>query len=178
MFTLFASLDTNQPAPFSFSDVDNAPGNSTIASNAIEISGLSSSALMTISGGYYSLNGGELTDSQALVGNGDQIKLAVKTAGAGQSTATAQLSVGAYTTSFEVTTSDMPVKIDRTIQSSGGCSLLTNGDDPTLLMLLLAIVFLAFRRNAIRQDRHNQPASAVRRALSGNACIGPAKAIR
>lgn len=150
-FTLFADLGTDQPEPFVFDDVTDAPGNSTITSNTIEISGLTSSALMTVSGGFYSLNGGALTDIQALVDNGDQVTLAVKTAGAGQSTSAVQLSVGAYSTTFVVTTGDEPKNIDRTIKSSGGCTLSagvgTDGTgDPTLSLLLLAALGLVVRR--------------------------------
>ncbi len=145
-FSLYANLGTDQPDPFSFDAISNAPGNSTITSNTVEISGLSATALMTISGGFYSLNGGALTSIQALVSNGDLVTLAVKTAGAGQSTAAAQLSVGAYSTTFEVTTSDEPVKIDRTVKSRGGCSLSADGTDPTLLFLLLALSIVVSRR--------------------------------
>lgn len=151
-FSLYADLTTDQPDPFSFADVANAASNSTIASNTVTISGLTSSALMTISGGFYSLNGGALTAIQALVDNGDQVTLAVTTAGAGQSTATAQLSVGAYSTTFKVTTSNEPVQIDRTIKASGGCSLSAQSNDPTLPLLLLAAFTCVATRRAASKD--------------------------
>ena len=104
---------------------------------------------MTVSGGFYSLNGGSFTDQQAMVGNGDEITIALKTGGSGESTAAAQLTVGAYTTTFEVTTSNDPVKLDRTIQSSGGCSVSPETKDPVLMILLLASVLLGVRRKPV-----------------------------
>ena len=146
-YSLFASLETDQPTPFTFTAIDDAPVNATITSNTIEITGLSSTALMIINGGFYSLNGAALTDEQATVSNGDEVTVAVLTAGVSQSRAAAELSVGAYTTTFSVTTSDAGVRIDRTIASSGGCTISAGGGDSVLLILLLmSLALLALRR--------------------------------
>lgn len=139
-FTLYADLGTDQPTPFVFSNVDNALANSTVNSNTIEISGLATPALMTISGGFYSLNGANLTAQPTEVRNGDQVLVALRTSGVGQSTTEAVLAVGAYTTSFEVTTGDQPVKTIRTVKSTGGCTVSPSGADYSMLYLMALIV--------------------------------------
>ena len=69
------------------------------------------------------------------------------TGGVSESSAAAELSVGAYTTSFSVTTGDAAVRIDRTIASSGGCTISAGGGDSVLLILLLmSLALLALRR--------------------------------
>jgi len=147
VFTLIADVIVDQPNPFIFADIENAPRNSTITSNTVEISGLNDAVLMTVGGGFYSLNGADLTATQALVSNGDTVSVAVTTPGSIQATATAELSVGAFTTTFAVTTSDVTDSVDRTITSaSGGCSISSQGDDSSLpLLLSLALILVGFR---------------------------------
>ena len=125
-----------------------------MVSNTVEISGLNDAALLTIDGGFYSLNEGALTATQALVVNGDTLTVAVTTPGAIEATSTAQLSVGGYTTTFTATTGSNadPVSIDRAIASTGGgCSISSQGDDSSLPVLLFVSLALIGLRSRSRQ---------------------------
>lgn len=146
--SLLAEVATDQPNPFAFDAIEDAPLNATVTSNTITISGLAFPALLTVSDGFYSLNGGALSNQQAMVENGDELFVAVRTAGAGVSTAAAELSVGAFTADFVVTTTDEPFQPDRRVTSGGGCTVSNATVDHTLLTLLLAaLAMLWLRRN-------------------------------
>ncbi len=152
--SLFAEVATDQPDPFAFEAIENAPQNATVTSNTITISGLAFPALLTVSDGFYSLNGGALSNQQAMVENGDELFVAVRTGGVGESTSAAELSVGAFSAGFVVTTTDAPVQIDRTIASGGGCTVSNGMVDHTLLTLLLtafAILWLRRKKTVVSQ---------------------------
>lgn len=140
-FELNATLNTEQPDSFVFPDASNAPVNSPVTSNTIQISGLTTDAIITVSGGFYSLNDGELTAAQATVINGDRIFVALQSSGALSSTAQMQLSVGAYTTTFTATTGTPDVST----ADGGGCTISSGATDPTLMLLLLCLLLGVYR---------------------------------
>ncbi len=141
-FELSAVLNTEQPDSFAFNNVADVPVNSAVTSDPIQISGLSSEALVTVSGGFYSLNGGELTAAQNTVTNDDRIFVALQSSGAHSSTTRMQLSVGAFTTDFAVTTESASTGAIPDENSGGGALQLTmTGPVPVLLLLCLLRMF-------------------------------------
>ena len=156
-FEITASLSTDQPDPFTFRSVSNAAVDSQVRSDEVTISGLLSPAIVTVSGGFYSVNDGELTATQSTVQNGDSIFVALRSASAMDAENKLFLSVGAYQTEFSVTTGDRSVFTALVNTSSGGsgCSLmprLSNSSvaiDPVLpLLFMLAMGHLALRKRS------------------------------
>ncbi len=147
-FTLTTSLNTDTPSPFEFANVSNAVLSSLVQSNSVIITGLSDSSVLTVSNGFYSLNGGELINTPSTVINGDEILVAAQTSGTENQTSLATITVGAYSTDFSVTTGAAPAHSQGgKAGTSTGCSLQSNGAfDPTLLLLLLMACFSLYRR--------------------------------
>ena len=102
-FTLSPTLSTDEPASFVFASLTNATPNDLALSESVTVSGLLANSVVTVSDGFYSLNGGDLTNIPAIIRNGDELRLALQSPGIGAST-TATVTVGAYTTGFTVTT--------------------------------------------------------------------------
>ncbi len=138
-FSLSTSLSNDTPSAFEFSSVSNATASSLIQSNSVFIEGLSDSSVLTVSNGFYSLNGGELINTPSTVFNGDEIQVATQTSGTENQTSIATITVGAYSTDFSVTTGDVQtLEQGGKSDSSSGCSIQNNGTlDPALLMLLV-----------------------------------------
>ena len=142
-YELTASLSQEQPDAFSFAPVNNAAISAAIISETIHISGLTESAVVLVSGGYYSVNNGEFTADQGLVNNGDTLLVSLQSAAAAATQSSLTLTVGAYATEFNVTTNNgftASAGGTGTETSGGGCvfSRQSTGQfDPTLTLLLL-----------------------------------------
>lgn len=160
-FNLNADLSTEQPTPFSFAPVANAAINSAVRSESVVLSGLEATAVISVSGGYYSVNNGALTAAQGSVSNGDSIYVSLQSASAIESVNRLSLSIGAFGTEFSVTTGNdtkiPPVEQDNTNSGGSGCAMLKpkmaafskRSLDPTLLLLLLfSILGVAHYRRA------------------------------
>ncbi len=152
-YSLTANVSTDQPAPFTFADVTNAAVNSPINSETITLSGLLAPAVITVSGGFYVLNGEEPTAVQATVSNGDELSLAVQSSGAPLSETRMFLSVGAYSTNFSVTTISDNAAPVTPLPGGGGCSMLVDGNDSTPGLLLTALMAAVCLRRPRRQRR-------------------------
>ncbi len=154
-FELTAEFSLDQPDAFLFAPVNNAPVNSSIYSESVRITGLANTALVSVSGGYYAVNGGAFTADQGLVNNGDTLQVSL-TSGAGTSTQSAlALTVGAYSTGFTVVTTDgitPPSSGNAGTNTSAGCALSTAQGrfDPLLTALLLLSFAAVFAKR--RQD--------------------------
>ena len=105
-FTITAALSNDTPQPFTFSPENSATASSLVLSNTITIRDLIGDSILTVSNGFYSLNGGDLAATATTVGNGDSVQLAVQSSGQPNDTSIASVSVGAYSTDFIVTTED------------------------------------------------------------------------
>lgn len=156
-FDITATLNTDQPNPFTFSRITNATINSQIRSGEVTISGLLSPAVVSVSGGFYSINNGELTATPDTVQNGDKVFVALRTASALGAENKLLLAVGAYQTEFSVTTGIRTAPTVPASDSSGsGCTLMPRMSnsavavDPTLLLvLMLAMGHLALRKRYV-----------------------------
>ena len=146
-FAVSANVSSNQPEPFTFTPATNVNANALLRSNTITVDGLVGNSIVTISDGFYSLNGGALTTTPAVIRNGDTLMLAVQSPGAIDSTNIATVSVGAYTTSFSATTGD-----DSQIFAAGGsagsagCTINKGAAFDPLLLLSLLLAGTALRR--------------------------------
>ena len=157
-FALNTDLTDDTPDAFSFASVADAAANSVIESNTVTISGLQNASVLTISNGFYSLNGGELTNIPAEVRNGDMLQLAAQSAGSANGSSTTIVTVGAFSTSFVVITaksgSDEDINGATGSSSSSGCSVAGTGatllDPLFLLTLWAALAALLHRRKKYR----------------------------
>jgi len=150
-FALSSSLSSNRPEPFTFTPATDANANALLRSNTVTIEGLSGSSIVSVSDGFFSLNGEILTTVPAEIRNGDTLMLAVQSPGAIDSTNTVTVSVGTYTTGFSVTTGD-----DSQIFSAGGnagsagCTINKSAPFDPLFLLSLLMAGTALRRRPAR----------------------------
>jgi hypothetical protein len=93
------ALDT-----FTFVDQTGVALRSVISSNAVTISGISTATPISVSGGYYSINGGKFISTPGTVKNGDQVAVAVISASTHSTQANAILSIGELSDTFTATT--------------------------------------------------------------------------
>ncbi len=153
-FSLDAELVMDQPDPFNFSAVSNAALNAPVTSESVRLSGLPESTIISVSGGFYSVNGGEFMDSQGTVNNGDTLIVSLQSAAAIDTQTSLMVSVGAYATEFSVTTGDgstTPTITPSPQNNSSGCVLgsATSRFDPILIsLLLLALISVARSRRS------------------------------
>ncbi len=146
-FSITAEVNTDSPQPFTFTPAVNTPLTTLARSETVKINGLQGPAVIAITGGYYSLNNGELTAAQGTVSNGDSVYVSLQSSGSALSETTLQLTVGTYSTEFSAITDDGSQSGNSQLSNnrSGGCTLtgqanvkvMTAGIDPTLLILLL-----------------------------------------
>lgn len=101
--TLAATADLT-PDPFSFTDQTDVDLNTTITSDAIAVSGITSATPITITGGTYSINGGEYTSDNGTVENGDTVTIRLNSSENYLTTTYATLIIGGVSDTFSVTT--------------------------------------------------------------------------
>ncbi len=143
-FSLTTSLSDDTPDAFEFPPVAAAP-NAIVESNEVTISGLQAASVLTISDGFYSLNDGALTNTPATIRNGDTLLIAAQSPGSVDGSTTTTVSVGAFSTSFTVTTSaERALSGNSGGTSNSGCTITFAMSssaatfDPLLLLLLCA----------------------------------------
>ena len=98
---------------FGFLNRNNVATNTVIKSNSILISGVNEPAIISISNGQYSIDGGEYTSASGIISNGQVLTLQ-KTSSSQLSTQTdTSLTVGDITDTFTVTTSAIGIPKDQ-----------------------------------------------------------------
>jgi hypothetical protein len=107
-FTVTRGVADTTPDAFDLGGPETgAPLNTFIYSNTITVSGITSSASVSISGTgspAYSIGGGTYTSSSGTVVNNDQVQVRVTSAGTTNTAVTATLNIGGVTDTFSVTT--------------------------------------------------------------------------
>ncbi len=83
-------------------DPDNVEPNSLITTTPIVIEGINTTALVTISGGEYSIDGGQFTRGTSLATRGQSIQVRLTSASTPQTITYTTLSIGDYSTTFQV----------------------------------------------------------------------------
>lgn len=102
-FSVTTFADTTADA-FSFTAVTGAELNKEYTSEAVTINGIDVAVPVSITGGLYSINGGEFTSAAGTVAAGQTITLKATSSSKTDTTQTAVLSVGSISGTFAVTT--------------------------------------------------------------------------
>ncbi len=92
------------PDQFTFTLQTGVPLSTVITSNTITVSGINAAAAISITGGKYSVNGGDYTSVGGTVVNNDNVTLQLTSSSSYSSTASAVLTIGGISGTFSVTT--------------------------------------------------------------------------
>jgi alpha-tubulin suppressor-like RCC1 family protein len=92
------------PDTFSFTPQTDVALNADITSNTIFVAGINDSAPVSITGGYYSINGGIFTSASGAVNNGDSLRVLLSSSANYSTTTVAVLSINGISDTFRVTT--------------------------------------------------------------------------
>ncbi|MGB5218724.1 MAG: CFI-box-CTERM domain-containing protein, partial [Smithella sp.] len=96
------------PDPFTFTDQTGVPLNTVMTSNTITVSGISAAAVISITGGTYSINGGAYVNTVGTVNNNDTVTVQQTSAGNYVTKTDATLTIGGLSDTFSVTTLEAP----------------------------------------------------------------------
>ncbi|MCW8922514.1 MAG: hypothetical protein OQK69_02625, partial [Gammaproteobacteria bacterium] len=102
-FSSTTQVDTT-PDAFSFVDQINVALESVINSNSITVAGINMPSSIAITGGEYSINGGEFTSAAGSVSNGDTVVVRIESSVYGKYSVSATLDIGGISDTFIVTT--------------------------------------------------------------------------
>lgn len=109
-----------KPNQFTFIDQTLVPPDTVITSNTITLSGLEAPTSIGVTGGKYSINGGEYTDVAGTVENGDTVTVQVTSASKRVTTVDAVVTIGGVSDTFSVKTRFVISNVD-----SGPCFIAT-----------------------------------------------------
>jgi hypothetical protein len=122
----------------SFTAVTSAANSSVEVSNPITVTGITSPAVISVTGGaQYNINGGAFTSAPGTVQPGDRVSVQVTAPSTYSTTATAVLNVGGITATYSVTTGPQPLQHVTTTGGGGAIGMVT------LLLLALIATFRA-----------------------------------
>lgn len=112
VFTVTTEAEDVVPDAFIFEALTEQPLQTEVTSNAITVTGINSSAAISVSLGSYTVNGGEPQTAPGFVVNGDVVTVSFITEAEFGLTSTSQVSIGTVTADFTVTTeSGSPVMV-------------------------------------------------------------------
>lgn len=92
------------PDPFTFTDQTDVELSTTVTSNTITVTGITSATPISITGGTYSVNNGAYTSTDGLVNNNDTVTVQLNSSNSYSSTTSAVLIIGGVSDTFSVTT--------------------------------------------------------------------------
>jgi hypothetical protein len=98
----------------SFTSVSGAAVSSVQTSNPITVMGITTPAVITITGGQYSINGGPFTSAAGTVQPGDQVSVQMTAPSTYGATAISTLTVDGVSTTMSVTTGEQPLNVAAT----------------------------------------------------------------
>ena len=110
-----------KPDQFTFTEQKGVALNTTVTSNIITVSGITSAASISITGGTYSINGGAYTSARGYVNNGNGVTVQQVSSGNYSTKTDATLTIGGMSTAFSVTTKDAT----HSDSGGGGCFIAT-----------------------------------------------------
>jgi hypothetical protein len=116
----------------SFTSVSGAALSSTLNSNPITVTGITTPAVISITGGQYSINGGAFTSLAGTVQPGDQVSVQMTGPSAYGATSTTTLTVDGVSATFSVTAGPQPLNVAA-----------TGGGGAIGAVMLLVLAFLA-----------------------------------
>jgi Abnormal spindle-like microcephaly-assoc'd, ASPM-SPD-2-Hydin/OmpA-like transmembrane domain len=126
-----------------FTNAAGAAVSSTQVSNPITVTGITTPAVISITGGSYSINGGAFTSVAGTVHPGDQVTVQITAPSTFNTTATAVLTIDGVNATFAVTTGGQALNVAVT-GGGGAIGMLTLA----MLMLLVAFKTMGQRRAA------------------------------
>lgn len=130
------------PDAFSFTAVTSANTNTLVTSNTITVSGIDTAAVISITGGEYSIGGGTFTSEAGMINNGEEVRLRVMSSSQNSTSTDATLSIGGVSTTFTVTTKAESGGNNPPTTSGGGGGPVS----PLTLAALLMFGAIRFRR--------------------------------
>jgi hypothetical protein len=98
-----AAGDTT-PDAFSFVDVSDATLSTVYESNTITVAGIDTPAVVSITGGEYSKNGGAFTSSGGTAASGDTFKVRGTSSGSNSTAVNVALTIGGVSDTYTITT--------------------------------------------------------------------------
>jgi hypothetical protein len=116
----------------SFTSVSGAAVSSPRMSNPITVTGITTPAVISITGGQYSINGGAFTSAAGTVQPGDQVSVQVTAPSTYGTTTVSTLTIDGVSTTFSVTTVQQPLNV-----------AVTGGGGAIGMATLFALAFLA-----------------------------------
>jgi len=105
---------------FEFSPWQSVAFNQWISSDPVTISGISQAVDVSITGGLFSIDGGDYQRTDSTISLGQKLKVIVKSADEALSTTSATITVGIISTTFEVTTGSD--EINQLLSHGNSCS--------------------------------------------------------
>jgi hypothetical protein len=128
-----------------FAPVTGATNSSTQTSSTITVTGITSPAAITITGGgLYSINGGPYTSTPGTIQPGDRVTVQVTASSSFNTTSTAVLTINGVSARFSVTTGQQPLQ-NVTVTGGGGGAI---GPLTALMLALLASLKVLRSRRA------------------------------
>lgn len=98
------SSETPTPGDITFTPVTDAAVSTATTSESVTITGLSSATTIAVSGGTYTINGGDETSDVGIVKTGDAVTITLTSSPAKDTPKSAFINVGGVTGTFTVTT--------------------------------------------------------------------------
>jgi hypothetical protein len=109
------------PDAFTFTPITDAQPSTAMESTPVTVTGIDTPSPVTVTGGYYQINGGECTATSSTVNLGNSVAVCLTSADAYSTTTSATLTIGGVSGTFTVTTApDLiinPVKTPTTLVS-------------------------------------------------------------
>ncbi|MDH5387591.1 MAG: hypothetical protein OEY06_03970 [Gammaproteobacteria bacterium] len=98
------ATNTDDDATFSFTNQSNVALNTLTTSNAVVITGLLTSSVISITGGEYSIGGGAYTSADGIIDNGNNVMVQTTSPTTGLTSVNVILSIGDVSDTFMITT--------------------------------------------------------------------------
>ena len=103
-FTSTTLDEDTTPDQFTFTDKTGQALNTQIPSDPITVAGINSGAAISVTGGFYSINGGSYVSGAGTVQNGDQVRANVLSSSSNSTTTSCTVTIGGVSDDFDVTT--------------------------------------------------------------------------
>ncbi len=103
-FTSTTEVEDTTPDAFAFTDQVDVPLNDLRTSDAITVSGINSTAAISVTGGSYSINGGAFVTTPGTVVNGDMVVAQHTSSGSSTTTVDTTVTIGGVADTFSSTT--------------------------------------------------------------------------
>ncbi|HEX5057453.1 MAG TPA: S8 family peptidase [Gammaproteobacteria bacterium] len=92
------------PNPFSFNDKTGVALKTTVVSNRVTITGISSAPIRISGAGEYSIDGGSFTDADGTINGNQKVQVRLRSSGAHNTRLNTRLTIGGISDTFSVTT--------------------------------------------------------------------------